>query len=241
MSELSFSRKTKEVLSDIPVKKGCCRHAFSDAVSIKNMTECDRIHSLENEKFICTQCLTNYIRGLFISFGNMTDPSKGSHMEFSLKTEKELDIVCNLLSEFDFPPKKTVRKGRYIAYFKNSETIGDLLCKIGANSSAFDMMNERIISGIRNDTNRQVNCDSANIEKTLIASEKYINAITKLKQNDLFNELPDNLKETASLRIEYPELNLAELGLKFNQPISKSGVNHRLEKILVFAKSKNLI
>ena len=101
-------------------------------------------------------------------------------------------------------------------------------------------MNSKIVREIRNNANRQVNCDSANIEKSLNAAKKYVSVIEKLISTEMYNELPDNLKEAARLRREYPEESLVQLGMKLNPPITKSGVKHRLDSIIEFAEKRNL-
>lgn len=101
-------------------------------------------------------------------------------------------------------------------------------------------MNSKIVREIRNNANRQVNCDSANIEKSLKAAKKYVSVIEKLISTEMYNELPDNLKEAARLRREYSEESLVQLGMKFNPPITKSGVKHRLDSIIEFAEKRNL-
>lgn len=241
MSELSFSSRTKQMLAELPIKKGCCKHSFTDATALSAAASEERTEKIKNEVFKCPACLPHYIRGLFIAFGSVTDPAKGHHLEFSFPSDAERDEAAEKLTDFGFEPKKAVRKGKYIAYYKSSEVIEDLLCSIGANSAAFDLMNEKIISAIRGDTNRQVNCDSANINKMISASKRHIDAIKAITDAGIMNELPEYLKEAARIRTEFPEASLADLGMKFDPSISKSGVNHRLEKIVDFAKSKNLI
>lgn len=236
----SFSFRVKEELRSAPVKKGCCRHAFSDALALAE-ADGDRCEMIRSEKFMCPGCHEHYIAGLFVTFGNVSDPAKSHHLEFSFPHEAERDAVLPILSDLGFTPKVGCRKGRYIAYFKKSDDIEDLLAKIGASAAVFDYINSRIVKGIRNDANRQVNFDSANIEKSLDAAKNHLDVINRIIESGLFNELGGELRETALLRLEFPEATLAQLGLKFSKPISKSGVNHRIEKITEFAKSKNLI
>lgn len=238
--EPSFSSRVKEELCAAPVKKGCCRHAFADALALAEASG-DRAEIIRGEKFMCPNCPEHYIAGLFVTFGNVSDPAKSHHLEFSFPLESERDSAIAVLEILGFSPKTGSRKGRYIAYFKKSDDIEDLLAKIGASAAMFDCINSRIVKGIRNDANRQVNFDSANIEKALDAAKNHIDIINRIIESGLLNELSADLRETAMLRIEFPEATLAQLGLKFTKPISKSGVNHRLEKITEFAKNKNLI
>ena len=241
MIELSFSERTKETLSQIVPKKGCCRRAYFDAMSLKEMSDESREASMKNEKFICSSCFSHYLRGLFILYGNITSPEKQYHMEFALPSAADAQAVSEFLYLQGFLPKTTKRKNKFIVYFKNSGEIEDILCKMGANSAAFELMNSKIVREIRNNTNRQVNCDSANINKTLNASKKHLEAIRLINEAGLYNELPEDLKEAADLRLAFPEATLSQLGVNFSHPISKSGVSHRLERIVDFAKSKNLL
>ena len=159
-------------------------------------------------------------------------------MEFSLKDEDTADAVFEVLTDAGFTPSRTLRKNRSILYFKNSVVIEDLLGMMGASFGAFEIMNAKIIKELREDTNRQVNCDSANITKSVGAAEKHIRIINELIESDRFKVLPEELQTTAELRIKYPGDSLAELGQKFLSPISKSGVKHRLDKIVDFYESK---
>jgi DNA-binding protein WhiA len=126
------------------------------------------------------------------------------------------------------------RGGKYFVYLKRSEDVSDLLALCGCNSPSFEIINCRINKDIRNRVNRATNCDSANISKSISASQKYLSAINFLMEKCLIDSLPDNLKEIALLRIENPDSSFAELGRLANPTISKSGVFHRLEKVLEF-------
>lgn len=235
MKEKSFSQTTKEALLSLPVKKGCCRHALSDALSLKTEFPDNARDAVKNVTFKCPQCAPHFMRGLFISFGNVTSPEKEYHLEFSLETAELLGEILSLLQSNGMNFRGSVRKGKYIAYLKGSEEIEDFLCVIGANSAAFEYMNSKIVRELRNNTNRQVNCDSANIEKSLSASKKYTSVIEMLREAEIFNEMPDILREASRLRVEFPEDSLARLGTRFTPPISKSGVKHRLDSVLEFA------
>lgn len=238
--EKSFSALVKEAAKEIPIKKGCCRHAFADALSLESKFPDDAAKMICGEDFRCPSCAMNYIRGLFTVYGNVTSPEKAYHLEFSAETEELCEALVSLLEKQGMIFHRAKRKGRFIAYIKDSEKIEDFLCRIGLNSFAFDFMNSKIVREIRNNANRQVNCDSANIEKSLNAAKKYVSVIEKLISTEMYNELPDNLKEAARLRREYPEESLVQLGMKFNPPITKSGVKHRLDSIIEFAEKRNL-
>ena len=136
-------------------------------------------------------------------------------------------------AELDFRP--TLRKGRHILYLKDSTAIEDFLVSIGAQNAAFDVMNTKIMNDFRNSVNRQVNCDTANIKKQLATSQKYIEAIRWLMETGKLEILPEELRTTAKLRMENDQLSLSDLAKLTNPPVTKSGMKHRLEKILSFA------
>ena len=130
--------------------------------------------------------------------------------------------------------KKAKRKNRYLLYIKDSTQIEDFFAVIGANRLAFDLMNSKIVREVRGDANRQMNCDMANIKKTLSAAGKHIEIIGELKESGAIIRLPHDLRETAELRYENTQASMSDLGLLHVPPISKSGVTHRLDKIVDF-------
>ena len=239
-NEDSFSRKVKDELISLDLKKKCCVRAFDDAVSLRDKPG-DRSALISGERMVCDKCAARFAAGLFVTFGSITDPKKAHHMEFSLSTEAERDAVVALLSSLGYPPSSVERKGRFLAYFKSADTIVDFLGTLGANNSMFEYLNARIMDSILNDTNRRVNFDNANIKKSLNATKSQIDVIELIIGNGYLNELSAELRETARLRLEYPESTLADLGMKFHDPISKSGVCHRMDKINDFARKKKLI
>lgn len=192
------------------------------------------IAEIENTLLKCSNCKAMFLRGLYLSHGTINDPYKSYRVELVFKEESHANQVMDFLETFGFTFKITRRKDRYVLYSKSSEVIGDLLATIGATSCAFEVMNSKIVKDLRNSANRVRNCDSGNINKTVSASKKYCEAINELIRLDLFDELPDSLKEMALKRIEFDNLGFSELGKRFNPPISKSAVYHKLEKILEF-------
>lgn len=241
MKKDSFSKTVKEHLTSQVRKKKCCKHAFDDGCSIYSgvASPADLIKK-GAAGLVCADCQGSFLAGLFVASGNISDPSKSYHFEFSVPDADTSDAVSEVLTSFGFAPGRGTRKGRFILYFKNSTIIEDILGFMGAATGVFELMNAKIIREMREDTNRQVNCDSANIAKTLSAAEKHINIITELKDNGSFNLLTGDLKETAKLRIDFPDASISELGLKFSPPISKSGVKHRLDKITAFYETEKL-
>ncbi len=182
-------------------------------------------------------CREAFVRGAFLGGGSVTDPQKGYHMEFDTKDEKQALRLQKILEKNDFTAKITNRKGYHVVYVKGSEEIADILGYMGASQGAFELFSVQIEKEMRNDINRRVNCENANTNKAAMASSKHLVAIKKIKDAKRFNKLPDVLKEIAELREEYPEDSLKELGEKTNPPIGKSGVNHRLNRILEISEN----
>ena len=175
------------------------------------------------------------IRGMFLGSGSINNPQKKYHFEMSFSSTKNLEFAVNLISEFQIKPKKLITKDKYSIYMKEGEEISKTLALIGANKAVMKFEDIRIEREMRGKINRIVNCETANLNKTINAAVEQIEAIEKLKKEKRFNKLNDNLKEIANLRVKYPDLALTELGKKANPPIGKSGVNYRLKKIMEIA------
>ena len=234
----SYSKAAKDQLLDsTEKKKKCCARMLSDILALTYMAEDSeramRLSEAPNH-FKCASCFTYFLKGLFVAYGNVTNPEKSYHLELSFVSEAERDTVSDILDENGMPMKKGKRKNRYLLYIKDSAQIEDFFAVIGANKLAFDLMNSKILREVRGDANRQMNCDMANIKKTLSAAGKHIEIIGDMKERDLLIRLPKDLRETATLRYENTQASMADLGLLHNPPISKSGVKHRLDKIVDF-------
>lgn len=204
--------------------------SFSSKVKKELLT---KVHNGEN-------MASAFLRDAFISYGTMTDPEKSYHLEFSVQEKKIADDILKYMSkirDFDIEPKMTRRNDSYIVYIKAVDSITDFLTFIGAVNSAMEIMQLRMLKDVRNYVNRTTNFETANLDKTLQAAEEHINAIKKIKNTVGLNSLPDNLKEVANLRLKNPEMSLKMLGQSLKNPISRSGVNHRLEKIIQISKN----
>lgn len=237
----SFSKKVKNQLEAVEIKKKCCKFTASAMENLQkkeNMAE--KILDIY-KKCRCDVCREVFWRTLFTVYGSVTDPLKSYHMEFSFYFEDERDTVLELIADTGFDFKPSVRKNKFILYVKDSVVIEDFLVYIGASAAAFDVMNSKIVHEFRNSVNRQVNCDTANIEKQLQAVKKYTDAIGALIDSGKIDSLPADLKETALLRIENDQLSLTDLGKLMNPPVSKSGVRHRLERIIELAEKAGVI
>lgn len=182
-------------------------------------------------------CRIAFFRGAFLAGGSVTDPEKGYHMELVTSHYNVGREMPALLHESGFEPKTTERKANYVTYFKQSERIEDVLTAIGAPVAAMEIMNTKVEKNIRGSVNRRVNCDAANLDKTVDAALEQIEAIRLLEERGLLDELPEKLKETALLRRENPELSLTQLAGLCSPPVSKSALNHRLRKLMTMVQS----
>lgn len=171
------------------------------------------------------------IREAFIKKGFINDPNKEYHLEILFKTKKKAEQLKEIIGNFGINIKLTIKNSDYMLYLKEGEEISSFLALIGANKSVIKFEEIRVMKETRNNINRLVNCETANLNKTINAAVKQIESIRKLKKNKKFNNLPENLKELANLRIERPDATYEELGKMLSKPIGKSGVSHRLEKI----------
>ena len=175
------------------------------------------------------------IRGTFMGAGSINNPEREYHLEMEVTNEQNMNVVLKLLLEFGIKAKYMEAKNKYYIYLKEGEEISKFLALIGAAKAVMKFEDIRIQKEMRGKVNRLVNCETANLNKTINASIEQIAAIRKLQENGEFKMLDDNLKEIALLRLENPDMPLIELGKKLKVPIGKSGVNYRLRKIMEIA------
>lgn len=181
-------------------------------------------------------CRAAFLRGAFFAGGSVTDPAKRYHLELTtshLQVSRELEV---LLRESGYPPKSISRNGSFVTYFKQSDQIEDFLTLIGAPVAAMNVMSAKMEKDLRNSVNRRLNCDSANLDKAVLAAQEQLEAIRRLQAAGVMENLPDKLRMTAALRLENPELTLSELAEEFDPPVTKSCLNHRLRKLVDLAK-----
>ncbi|MEL7605282.1 MAG: DNA-binding protein WhiA [Sedimentibacter saalensis] len=176
-------------------------------------------------------CRRAYIKGSFMGCGSISDPEKSYHAEFVSSREEQSKGICSLLESYDIGAKVIYRKNNYVTYIKESEQISDLLALMGANKAVLDFENVRAVKETRNQINRVINCETANLDKIVDTSMRQINSIKILKKHKAIDNLPDHLRELAYLRLKHSNASLKELGEMLNPPLGKSGVNHRLRKI----------
>lgn len=176
-------------------------------------------------------CKRAFLRGAFLSVGSMSDPAKSYHLEFACTDERKAKQLQDIMRDFDIDSRIILRKKYYVVYLKEGSGIVDLLNVCEAPVSLMDMENLRILKEMRNSVNRRVNCETANIAKTVNAAARQVDDIEYLKAHYDFRNLPPALRDMAEIRLENPDASLKELGEYFNPPIGKSGVNHRLRKL----------
>lgn len=186
--------------------------------------------------FKCPHCAAAFAKGVFLSSGSITNPNNSYHLELAFSSIEMLEKAASLLFENGINMRTVQRKDHVSLYCKESSVIEDFIAFIGAKRSMFEIMNSKIIREIRNNENRIANCEANNIAKAVSASGRHIDAIEKLRSMDRLSVLPSELRETAELRVKYKSLSLSELGAMMNPPISKSGINHRLNKIIEIAE-----
>lgn len=213
--KITFPKKT--LLEELEIK--------GKNISIKSneIQNIDIQREEENEKAM--------VRGAFMGSGSFNDPNKTYHLEMLFSTNQNARVIKELLKNFQIKVKQLQRKYDTSLYVKDGEEISKLLALMGASSSVLKYEEIRVLRDTRNNINRLVNCETANLNKTIQAGLSQIEDIKLLKRAKQFENLPDTLKEIANVRIENPDASLVELGQLLQVPIGKSGVNHRLKKI----------
>lgn len=176
-------------------------------------------------------CARAYLRGAFLCIGSMSDPAKGYHLEYVCTNGVQAKQLRDMIREFQIDAKIIKRKKYDVVYLKEGAGIVDLLNVMGAHVSLMNLENLRIVKEMRNSINRRVNCETANISKTVTAASKQIEDILLIRDKYGFENLPDNLRQMAEVRLEYPDAALKELGEYLEPPVGKSGVNHRLRRL----------
>ena len=190
--------------------------------------------TLYTENALLTQqscCKRAFIRGAFLASGSISDPEKGYHFEIVTQDERKAAHLQEIICSFQIDAKIVLRKKSYVVYVKEGAQIVDMLAIMEANVALMNLENIRILKEMRNSVNRKVNCETANINKTVNAAVKQIEDIRLIEQKKGFHNLNEGLAEIAELRLQYPEATLKELGMMLNPQVGKSGVNHRLRKL----------
>lgn len=190
-----------------------------------------------SEEFPKENAARAFLREAFLEMGSMSNPEKGYHLEFVCENESQAEKIIKTMQIFDIEAKTVQRKRYTIVYLKESEDIVELLNVMGAHVCLMNLENLRILKDMRNSINRRVNCEAANISKTVSAANKQIEDIQYIKEHYGFDDLSENLRQVAETRLAYPDATLKELGAYLVPPVGKSGVNHRLRKLSELADS----
>ena len=201
-------------------------------ISEEYKKELENINKISEQEEMLIKSLA---RGIFLGSGSVNNPENKYHLEMILSTKENAIEIQEILQKMQIKFKLLSRENGYSLYIKEGEEISKFLAFIGANSSVIRFEEIRVIREMKNNINRKVNCETANLSKTISAAVKQIEAIKKLQMEKKFENLPDNLKEIANLRLENPDSSLAELGQMLKNPIGKSGVNHRLNQLIELA------
>ena len=235
-----------QLLADFGVQKSLLQrsHKTRDyCLQISDEKTIDRIYSdfgysgdelnlrIKTENLVCDECIGAFISGCFLTGGTVTDPKKGYHLEFTTYRTNLLSDLFKLLDESGFEPRLAARGFGRMIYYKNSGTIEDLLTFMGAIDASLALMETKVEKDVKNRINRQVNCESANIDKTIEAAARDKEAIDYIFTRMGESWLPDELQEIARLRIANPDLSLTDLGGLLEAKLTKSGVSHRLRRI----------
>ena len=192
--------------------------------------------------FTCQNCHSAFVRGAFCASGSVSDPQKCYTLEIRIPNEQRAELLNNIIAEWGIaPPSMTCRKGAIGLFYRNESAIEDFITACGGSKSLFSFYDVLIEKNVRNEENRATNCDARNILKSVAAAAIHISAIESLASSKVLDDMPRELQITAKLRVQHPDVNIGELAALHTPPISKSGVNHRLVRIVDEAKKRKLI
>lgn len=230
---MSFSTIVKkELASSVPVA-GHCREAELIASLSANDETLFKRAVLSNN---C--CKKAFLRGVFLWAGSVSDPEKVYHLEMKFETEALADEVVKIMQGFGVKAKKSIRKDRFVVYLKEGDEIADFLVLLGAQQALLELENVRVVKEVRNSVNRRVNCETANLQKTVESGMSQLKDIEWIAEHIGFERLPGNLREIAEARLNHPDASLTELGSYLDPPVGKSGVNHRLRRLKKIAEEE---
>ncbi len=229
-------RKTFNIEAETAVSVNKSKGNITYTVIVKRHE--DAMQLLESTEYIVKKscCKRAFLRGAFMASGSMSHPEKSYHIEIVCAARAQAEQIRELMCSFDLEAKVILRKKSYVVYIKEGSQIVDLLNVMEAPISLMEMENVRILKEMRNSVNRKVNCETANINKTVSAASKQSEDIRLIQQTMGLDNLPEGLQEIAELRLAYPDASLKELGDLLSEPLGKSGVNHRLRKLSVIAE-----
>ena len=241
-------KKTFNIESDISIRRNIQKQSVSYSVVVKQHQDALRVlqavklidehlDGFEEVRIVNpivvqqTCCKRAFIRGAFLAAGSMSDPKKAYHFEIVCAAEPMAEQIQELMSNFSMDAKIVQRKKSYVVYLKEGSQIVDILNIMEAHVSLMELENVRILKEMRNTVNRKVNCETANLNKTVSAAVKQLEDITYLRDTIGLEKLSEGLEEVALARLSHPDASLKELGALLSPPVGKSGVNHRLRKL----------
>ncbi|MBR0231136.1 MAG: DNA-binding protein WhiA [Clostridia bacterium] len=221
---MSFSSDIKKTLSEAELKKDCCRESFARGGAGGPFEP------------RCEKDTGAYLRGAFIKYGFVSAPGRDFMLSFSPRGKEHEELLVSVLEKAGFAPKRAVRKGKPLIYFKKSEDIEDILSLCGAVKAALDIISSKVMSDVRNNANRVTNAETANLDRMARAAAEQTGAINIIVARGALCNLPFELRECAELRLANPDMSLSELRALMREPVSKSGLNHRFRRIMEIAE-----
>ncbi len=224
---MSFTSDIKQQLEDIAQKRDCCRENIENGKRLGTLSE------------NCDKDCGCFLRGVFLKCGHVSAPGRNFMLDFTLPNDETADHIAETLDSAGLTPKRTVRKGKPVLYYKASESIEDVLAFIGATKAALDIINTKVMSDVRNTANRLCNAETANLDRTAKAAAEQCEAIKVIQSHGAMHNLSPELRECAELRIANPDMSLTELREQLREPVSKSGLNHRFKKLIEIAEMLN--
>ncbi|MBQ8351729.1 MAG: DNA-binding protein WhiA [Clostridia bacterium] len=223
-----FSRECRRIKRPHTIHSQMLTFYSSSAASfLQDLDGCAPENPIEEK---CSGCRKSFLSGIFMAAGRVSDPHENYRLEFSCGARR--DSLAAFLRTYDLMPKVADRRNEKLLYFRDSTSIEDFFAHIGATQAAFSVMDTKIERGLRNDANRLANCDANNIDKTVAAAMRQTEYIQRLIDENKISFLPPELEATARLRLQYPGLSLVQLAAIADPPMTKSGLNHRLKKIM---------
>ncbi len=228
----TLMKKTFNIKTDIAIRRNVSGNSFSYSLFYQG----EEVQAVGHAIVQAICCKRAYIRGAFIASGSMSNPNKSYHFEIVCNTEKDAEYLKDMIHSFDLEAKIVKRKKVFVVYLKEGSQIVDILNVMEAHESLMELENVRIKKEMRNSVNRKVNCETANIKKTVSASRRQVEDIIYIRDTIGFDKLPEGLRDVALTRLAYPEEPLKELGGLLETPVGKSGVNHRLRKLSEMAE-----
>ena len=228
--------------------RGCYRAtviSFRSNSIFEFLTACDSydggVEKISSQ-FKCQNCTLTFLRAVFCSCGTVSDPKKSYTLEFRIPNTRRAKLIYDVILGYGLAaPCMTERRGALGLFYRNESSIEDMLTACGASTALFTFFDAAVEKNLRNTENRATNCVAKNISKSVTAAALQVSAIEALIANGMFDELPDELKQTAELRLDNPDISLTELVQLHRPAISKSGLNHRLSKLIDEARKKSLI